>query len=444
MFQDYANEIIENISNSYGEKFFNAITLSFYRAIKADFIFISRLTLNEEKAKTLVFLNHGKLDKNFEYEIQNTPCAKASTGKESCLCIPSNARSFFPKDDYLTTMNIDAYIGTPLYNSSNKIIGLVVALYCQPIDKEDLTKSLFKLFSGRISAEIERQEYAQSLETLNRHLEDRVTERTLELNNALNDLQVTQQQLIESEKIASLGSMVAGVAHEINTPLGVSITSSSYIESEAASLREKLDNKNITEDYMRSCLDNIDEAFTLLQSSLTRTRDLVNNFKRIATSDTNEAEEISIRSLYSETVDNIRNRLDTNTTIKSELPDIVIKTVPSTHFYILINLIQNSIQHGFVDDSTKNIISINVSEEKGIITVKYKDNGHGINPKFKDKVFEPFYTTNRVNGRSGLGMTILYNQITQSLQGKVNIDDCSQGFQLTYQFPVKNNNGHKM
>lgn len=444
MFQYYANEIIENISNSYGEKFFNAIALSFHRAIKADFIFISRLTLNEEKAKTLVFLNHGELDNNFEYDIQNTPCAKASTGKENCLCIPSNAQSLFPKDDYLTAMDVDAYIGTPLYDSNNKIIGLVVALYCQPIDKKDLTESLFKLFSGRISAEIERQEYAQSLEALNHHLEDRVTERTLELNNALNELQVTQQQLIESEKIASLGSMVAGVAHEINTPLGVSITSSSYIKSETDSLREKLDNKSITEDYMISCLGNIDEAFILLQSSLTRTRELVKNFKRITTNDTNEVEEINIKSLYSEIIENFRSGLDPDIKIKSEIPDISIKTNPSAHFYILMNLMQNSIQHGFTFDSTKNTISVKASEKEGVITVEYKDNGYGIAPECIKKIFDPFYTTNRINGRSGLGMTILHNQITQSLQGKVKIGDCDQGFQLIYQFPVENNNEHRI
>lgn len=438
MFEDDISEIISNISNSYGDKFFNAIALSFYRAIKANYIFISELSLGESSAKTLVFVDHGKLAENFEYDLHNTPCALASSGNEVCLCIPEDAQRLFPRDDYLVDLNVNAYIGTPLYDSNRRVIGLLVALFEQPIANRKPIETLFELFSGRVSAEIERQAYAQYLESLNHTLEERVKHRTQDLNTALQELQDAQQKLIESEKIAALGDMVAGVAHEINTPLGVAITSSSYIQEEVSALKQAVTDKSITESQLNTSLRMTSEALNLLNDNLLRTRDLVRNFKLVASATNfSEPETINLRLFYNEIIASMAQRLQTKRVkVSTDLPDINILTNPGSHAYILTNLIQNSVQHGFSSVSTSNLISITGQVQDNTLSISYRDNGQGIDEKCHQKIFEPFFTTDRKSGSSGLGMTIIYNQAIQALKGEIEQEQPEQGYQLTFRCPV--------
>jgi GAF domain-containing protein len=131
MLDKYLRDIIAKISNSYGENFFNTITLELHNIIQADYTFIARLDIDNYSSKTISLVAKGELADNIEYSLKDTPCADV-VGDCIC-CYPENVCQVFPNDQLLADMDIEAYLGTPLNNSNGEVMGLIVALYEQPI-----------------------------------------------------------------------------------------------------------------------------------------------------------------------------------------------------------------------------------------------------------------------------------------------------------------------
>lgn len=289
-----------------------------------------------------------------------------------------------------------------------------------------------------LSSEITQSNLA--LRKSKEELEQRVIERTAELQQSLDNLTNTQSQLIESEKMASLGRLVAGVAHEINTPLGVAITASSYLENITENFNDNLNLDNVSKSALIKHNKSILESTRLISTNLSRAEHLVDNFKEVAIDHSSGQLRIfNLKDYLTEILANLAPTLKNKQT-KVELfcePDIEIYNDPGALSQVITNLYVNAVQHGFIDDQD-GIISIIVNKDDQLISILFMDSGQGMSKESTEQVFEPFYTTKRNHGASGLGMHIAYNLVTQSLNGTISCSSkVNEGTQFELQFPNK-------
>jgi len=258
-----------------------------------------------------------------------------------------------------------------------------------------------------------------------------------QLASSLKELKDAQKRLVESEKMAALGNLVAGVAHEINTPIGIGIGASSSLLTRTEDLSELFASKKMTLNSLKSYIDSTTQACELLLSNLTRTADLIKSFKQVSvdnmteqkrTFQLNEYLHDIIRSLAPK----IRKRPIDLTINCSE--EIVLNSYPGAFAQIFTNFIINSLLHGFNETESGNI-TIDASEEKENFIITYKDTGKGIPEENLKKVFDPFFTTNMQNG-TGLGMNITYNLITQKIGGDILLEsELGKGVCFTITLP---------
>lgn len=261
------------------------------------------------------------------------------------------------------------------------------------------------------------------------NLEDEVAERTTELvatneslSETLHRLERTQEQLIESEKMAALGGLVSGVAHEINTPLGVSLTAASYFEESARALNAAYETGELGRDRFERFLADASQTANIVRTNLDRAATLIRSFKQVAVDQSNEvARAINLKDYLETTVKSLMPELKAGRhTVEINCPDdILIETYPGIIAQILGNLVMNSARHGFDSDRTGGIIQIDGATENGKVTLSYRDDGRGMTGDVLKSAFEPFFTTARGKGGSGLGLSIVYNLVTHKLKGQL-------------------------
>lgn len=265
--------------------------------------------------------------------------------------------------------------------------------------------------TNRIKAEHE-------LLLVNEHLEDLVKERTESIEEQMVLLKETQNQLILSEKMAVLGTLVAGVAHEINNPLGIGITASSALVSKARDLKKSLEGGNLTEEDFIDFLDYLDQSAFLIQTNLERAGELIKSFKQVAVDQSSEqSRKIHILFYLEEVVQSLYPQWKKHSVQVRGDENIQINTVPGDWSQIMTNMIINSVVHGFKDIDSGGLVEITVSREEDFLIVDYMDNGCGLSEEQIEKIFDPFYTTARERGGTGLGMHIVYNIVTLRMGG---------------------------
>lgn len=234
-------------------------------------------------------------------------------------------------------------------------------------------------------------------------------------------LEAQLQYVMENEKMIALGNLVAGVAHEINTPLGVAITSVTYMDSINKIYKEKFDNATMTKADLVQMIEKVNESTGIIIKNLNNAANLINSFKRIAVDQSlNSKTTFSLKDLLESVVLSLKHEYKyLKIQILIECPiDLMVHTDPGAIVQIVTNLIMNGIKHG-KDPSKDLTIKLSVQEkDKGVI-LSYYDDGKGIDPVHLPHIFEPFYTTNRAKGGSGLGLNIVYNLVTQTLQGTI-------------------------
>ncbi len=245
-------------------------------------------------------------------------------------------------------------------------------------------------------------------------LENLVSERTRELETAM-------KELLEKEKLASLGSLVSGIAHEINTPLGVAVSAASYLDTITNENTQRINDGTLTKNGLIIFMKNIAEGLDIMNSNLARAATLVNSFKQISVNQTYE--ELSNFKLkeYLETIlMSLKHEIKIrkiNIVINCD-EALVIKTYQGALSQVFTNLIMNSMIHGYSYDEEGEIL-IDITRHSNHINIHYHDNGHGISDDNLQHIFEPFFTTKRGNGGSGLGLNIVYNIVTSKLLGKI-------------------------
>jgi len=292
---------------------------------------------------------------------------------------------------------------------------------------------------------VERRKAEQEILSLNEDLEQRVKQRTAELqqsntelNNSIEELQNAQDQLVRTERLASLGSMVAGVAHEINTPVGVCVTAVSHLKSQATHYNKLYEQGDLTRQNFESLLNTAIESSKIMHTNLNRTADLVRSFKQLAVDQTSdEQRHINVKNYLEELMISLKplfHGLQHQTELMCP-DDIDIISQPGAIAQIFSNLINNSIIHGFegIEEGT---IKIETERDKENVLFHYSDNGHGVTRKVLQHIFDPFFTTRRDKGGSGLGMSIAYNLVTNQLKGTIEVSsEPDQGIHFYISLP---------
>ena len=252
-------------------------------------------------------------------------------------------------------------------------------------------------------------------------------------------LRQAMDQLIETEKLASLGSMVAGVAHELNTPLGnmalMASTISDRLRELGAAAREGRLTRSMLADTVEQCVS----ASEVLTHSGTRACDLIQSFKNVAVDQASQRRrQFDLQQCVSDifaTLASVLRRMHVATRLA--IPGgIVMDSYPGQLEQVLNNLVHNSILHGFDgrDDGVITLAARLLAEEVEIV---YEDNGAGIAPELQQRVFEPFYTTRLGQGGSGLGMFIVQNLAHGILGGQLTLDsDVGRGVRVTLTLPL--------
>jgi len=293
----------------------------------------------------------------------------------------------------------------------------------------------------REEAETISQTYQAHLERLTNELEERVKDRTIELQESLDTLNNAQEQLIESEKMSSLGNLVAGVAHEVNTPLGISITAASIFANELKDIKKLLTDNQLSKSALDHFIETITEADEILIKNLNRAAQLVKNFKKISVDQSSEEiRDFELNNYLKEVISTFKNELKHRPIeLETQLckKEIRMHSFPGAISQLIVNMLQNTLLHAF-NENQKGLIKIQtkLQEEKAIII--FSDDGKGVDPSITSKIFEPFITTKRNKGGTGLGLNITYNLVTQHLKGSIKLDpEHTKGAAFIIEIPLK-------
>ena len=292
-----------------------------------------------------------------------------------------------------------------------------------------------------------QKQVEQEILSLNNQLEEKVNARTaalmasnVQMSQTVEQLKRTQQTLVESEKMASLGSLVAGVAHEINTPIGISVTAASFLQEEVEMLSGKISENKISRTYLTGLIERFTESGRLLNSNLKRAADLISSFKQVAVDQSSEAcYTFILKENVEQVVTSLKHKIKLSScSISIDCPkDLAIYSFPGSFVQIYSNLIINSIIHGFNEWEGERNIFIDIKLQNKTLIINYKDTGRGIPDDITDRVFDPFVTSKRGSGGSGLGTHIVYNIVSQLFKGDIQCLPCKVGTHFMMKIPYR-------
>ena len=288
---------------------------------------------------------------------------------------------------------------------------------------------------------------AASLQELNHRLEDRVVQRTQalaaanqELADTISRLQATRDELVRAEKMAALGNLVAGVAHELNTPLGNSLMAVTTLRDETRQFQASLAS-GLRKSTLDSFLESIHQATGISARNLQRAADLVSSFKQVAVDQTSSQRRLfELREVVDEIVITLKPSFSrTPYRISVEVtPGLWLDSYPGPLGQVLTNLINNAILHGFDGRSHGHIQIQGDAGPEGTVTLEVSDDGLGIAASLIDRIFDPFMTTRMGRGGTGLGLNIVYNMTTTLLGGSIAVSSTEgQGTRFTLTLPTQ-------
>jgi PAS domain S-box-containing protein len=383
------------------------------------------------------------------------PSAEALFGYSAEEMIGENVRVLMPEPEYSAH---DGYLRAYQETGRAKIIGVGPrevtgkrkngSLFPIELAVVDMLMGERRVFIGTMRDITQRKAAEAEIRNLNEDLEQRVYDRTKELeaaNNSLTDtletLRSTQSQLVEAEKMASLGGLVAGVAHEINTPIGLGVTAASYLQEKSEGLASRFRAGKMKRSDLEAFLDLNDKSSSIILSNLDRASELIRSFKQVAVDQSSEERRLfnvgdSIHELLLSLGPKLRK---TQHRIEVDCPDeLTIEGYPGAVSQIVTNLVMNTLIHAY-DDGKAGTIRIEVARPNGKVELHYSDDGKGIPREHMGQIFDPFFTTKRGEGGSGLGLNILYNLATQTLGGTITCSsETGKGTEFFVSFPVTN------
>ncbi|TFE23320.1 sensor histidine kinase [Cohnella luojiensis] len=255
------------------------------------------------------------------------------------------------------------------------------------------------------------------------------------------ELQQAQKQLVESEKMVALGNLVAGVSHEINTPIGIGVTAVSYMDEKSKAFQALFQDSKMKRSDLEDYINTVRETTGMIQTNLFRASELIRSFKQIAVDRSIETKRrFMIKEYIKEVLISLQPNLKKTkhqvwVTGKEE---VTLFSDPGAISQIVTNLIMNSLIHAF-EPEDEGQITIDISSHYNELFLHYSDNGKGMPQHVVEQIFNPFFTTNRSGGGTGLGMHIVYNLVTQSLGGTIRCESkTGAGTDFIIQIPLMN------
>jgi signal transduction histidine kinase len=259
----------------------------------------------------------------------------------------------------------------------------------------------------------------------NFRLVEELKARTKELAASLEDLRAAQDLLVQSEKLAALGQMVAGVAHEINSPVGISLTVASALERKVASLSREVSAGAVRRSSFEAFLEAARSATSQLLANLIRAADLIQSFKQVAVDRSQTmTRAFDLKDVTEQVITSVRPILkNASTTLSIEIgPGLVVNSNPGAYGQVLTNLLMNAVIHAFPDRQAGTIAVSASRMEDDKITLIFMDDGIGMTPDVLRQAFDPFFTTSRGRGGTGLGLHIVHNILVQQLGWHLKLD----------------------
>ena len=356
---------------------------------------------------------------------------------------------------FFLTLRLQRPLTEPIHNLIN-VVHIIAQKkdYSQRAQKTrvrelDVLARAFNTMLERIQAHNQKQKDAENeYRNLAATLEETVNQRTQALKEANQELIQTleklhqfQRQMVENEKMASLGDMVAGVAHEVNTPIGLGVTASTMMLDRLAQIQKDFEGKTLKASSLEKFITEGEENLNIIYRNLNRAAELISSFKQVAVDQSSEnAREFNFTTLLDEVLLSLRPSLRTYAhDIKIDCePSLRIETKAGPINQVMINLIMNSVIHGFENREFGHIIIAVRLIDNCQLQINYSDDGNGIPEHIRNRIFDPFVTTKRGQGGSGLGMHLVYNLVTQALNGSIILEsEEGNGVNFTITFPVK-------
>ncbi|BDF95243.1 MULTISPECIES: sensor histidine kinase [Pseudoalteromonas] len=287
--------------------------------------------------------------------------------------------------------------------------------------------------------ELEKQKLTLTEEIdLRRHTEQELLTKQTEMQRYVDELNMAQERLVGSEKMAALGGLVAGITHDINTPVGIGVTATSFLQERLLQIEAAYQDKTLSPKALEEFINDAKQSTSLLTTNLDRASELVASFKQIAVDQASEAvRTINFKEYLGEVIRSLHPKIkNTSHHINLDCPtDLTLNLPAGAISQIFTNLIMNSLIHGF--DGIKNgMIDITIKDEDDQVIIDFKDNGNGVTEQQLEKLFDPFFTTKRDQGGSGLGTHITFNLVKQTLSGEIEVTSSpGEGLHYHISFP---------
>jgi len=334
--------------------------------------------------------------------------------QDALLLEDATSESMFASDPYIVRQQPRSILCFPIFKQA-KLLGI---LYLE----NNLTTAAFtqdrvevlSILTSQAAIAIENARFYNTLE-------QKVAERTQELSQTLNRLKTAQGQLIEAEKMAALGGLVAGVAHEINTPVGTGMMAASILANETQSFRAAYAQGQLKRSMLDSYLTVAQESSDLILNNLKRAGELVQSFKQVAVDRTSmERRQFVVMDYLEETLLSLDPQLKQaqhTLTVRGDRT-MTLESYPGALSQVVSHLVMNSIVHAY-QPGQRGQLCFALSCDRDRLLIQYSDDGCGISAEIVGRIFEPFFTTARHQGSTGLGLHIVYNLVTQKLQGTI-------------------------
>ncbi len=293
----------------------------------------------------------------------------------------------------------------------------------------------------------------ENLQQVHEQLEDKVEQRTeelllknQELQQAMENLKQTQDQLVHAEKMASLGNLVAGIAHEINTPVGVGVTATSHLQKVTKDFAHLYTVGDVKRRDLTNYLAESEEALAIIFSNLERASQLIRSFKQVSVDQSSEARRIfNVRQYLGEILLSLHPKLKRTRhkiTVQCD-ENLQMDSFPGAFGQIITNLVMNSLIHAYEPDYAGQIIIAIVPVGEQRICLTYSDDGKGMERDVVAQIFNPFFTTKRGMGGTGLGLYILYNIVKQQFGGSIDcVSEPGKGTKFMIEIPIGKENGY--
>jgi signal transduction histidine kinase len=323
--------------------------------------------------------------------------------------------------DKLYGLNIGAndYIIKP-FNIEELLTRIHVLLHITSLQKVLITQNA--VLQTEI---IERRQAEAAIQRLNEELEHRVAMRTADLQHSLETLKRTKMQLVQSEKMAALGAVIAGISHELNTPVGIGVTAASYLQEKTLKIQQFYASGHMKRSDLEEYFKMAEKSSGMILNNLQRMAKQIQNFKQASVGEQAylARRSFQVKAYLEDTLHSLQPELSNTKHRITIMGDetITIESYPGAFSQIVTTLVMNSVTHAY-QEGAQGHLCFDLIQEQDRLLITYTDDGCGIPVENLSKIFDPFFTTARGAGGSGLGLHIVYNLVTHHMKGSIHCE----------------------